>query len=318
MGIVCSCGNRSLEGSQTKKETGEVEEQVKVKEQVKGQESATQISEKPSVPRSRQISQVGPYGTIQLSLPDGWGYELCPMDSGKLSYGAYGIRFYPDKEEGAVEVTYIDPFGVCGTGLEEESVTLAGQPASIGTYDGKEYWDFIVFNGKLKGLVAQTINVKDGWERYGTQVLGILDTVSFDTDVKEGGAYIADKDSYADEIGLYFSLKNITPTGADLVFQQYDKMAPQGELSFGQYYMIERKEGSEWKEVPVVLDGEYAFEEIAYLIEKNKETVQEVNWEWLYGKLEPGEYRIRKQVDDFVETGMGNKSYTLYARFFLN
>ena len=95
-------------------------------------------------------------------------------------------------------------------------------------------------------------------------------------------------------------------------------MAPQGELSFGTYYMIERKEGSEWKEVPVVLNGKYGFEEIAYLIEKDKETVQEVNWEWLYGKLEPGEYRIRKQVDDFVETGMGNKSYTLYARFFLN
>ena len=42
---------------------------------------------------STTISQGGPYGEISLSLPGGWSYELCPMDS--ELYGMYGIKFYP-------------------------------------------------------------------------------------------------------------------------------------------------------------------------------------------------------------------------------
>ena len=38
----------------------------------------------------------------------------------------------------------------------------------------------------------------------------------------------------------------------------------------------------------------------------------EVNWEWLYGKLAPGKYRINKEVMDFRETGdFDKKIYSL-------
>ena len=38
----------------------------------------------------------------------------------------------------------------------------------------------------------------------------------------------------------------------------------------------------------------------------------EVNWEWLYGKLAPGKYRINKEVMDFRETGdFDEKIYSL-------
>lgn len=61
----------------------------------------------------------------------------------------------------------------------------------------------------------------------------------------------------------------------------------------------------------------YAFTDVAYLIEPEAKREQEVDWEWLHGPLPPGEYRIKKTVHDFRGTGDFDE-YTLYARFVLN
>lgn len=34
------------------------------------------------------------------------------------------------------------------------------------------------------------------------------------------------------------------------------------------------------------------FDDVAYLIQENEETIYEYDWECLYGALEPGEYQI--------------------------
>ena len=172
---------------------------------------------------SIDVTQGGAYGEISLSLPTGWTYEACPTDSGKLMNGMYGIRFSPDDvTEGYIELVYMDLFGVCGTGLTEEQVTIAGNPANIGTYDGHEYWDFVFFREENEGMVAFTYSVSDWWSEYADQVLDILDTLSFRRDVREGGANIYSEESRISEIALSFSLKNISSTGATLVFDQYD------------------------------------------------------------------------------------------------
>ena len=44
---------------------------------------------------------------------------------------------------------------------------------------------------------------------------------------------------------------------------------------------------------------------------QEEEAEQKIDWQWLYGKLSPGTYRIRKTVT------AGGKSYELYAGFLL-
>ena len=38
----------------------------------------------------------GPYGEITVEKRDGWSIEAAPVDSGKLSYGHYGLILKPD------------------------------------------------------------------------------------------------------------------------------------------------------------------------------------------------------------------------------
>ena len=53
----------------------------------------------------------------------------------------------------------------------------------------------------------------------------------------------------------------------------------------------------------------------AYVIPPEGENEIEVNWEWLYGKLEPGTYRISKSIID--HRSYGNTNYTLSTQFYL-
>lgn len=262
------------------------------------------------------ITQGGPYGEISLSLPDGWSYELCPMDS--ELYGMYGIKFFPkDADDGYVEISYTGSFGVCGMGLVEESAAVAGEPAYIGTFDNHEYWDFVAFDGEYDGMVALTHSVDEWWSEYGDQALEILDTLSYDPSIKEGGACINSEESQISEIAVSFFLKNITPTGATLVFRQYDAKAPKGELIFGEDYVIEVLKDGKWEEAPIPIEGNYAFIAVGYMLPCEEITEREIDWEWLYGELAPGEYRIGKGVSDVKEVG-SNDHYMVYAHFILN
>ena len=285
-------------------------------EQLPEIETDEKLSENTEEIVNTAISQGGPYGEISLSLPDGWSYELCPMDS--ELYGMYGIKFYPDDaDDGYIAVNYTGTFGVCGMGLVEERATVAGEHASIGTFDDHEYWDFVAFQGEYDGVVALTYYVDDWWSEYGDQALEILDTLSYDPSVKEGGACIDSEESEIREIALYFSLKNITPTGATLVFRQNDANAPKGELMYGEDYVIEVLKDGEWEEAPIPVEGNYAFNAIAIMLPCEEISEREVDWECLYGELAPGEYRIGKSVDDFIESGIFDE-YMVYAHFILN
>lgn len=264
------------------------------------------------------ITQGGPYGKISISLPSGWDYELCPVDSDKLLATMYGIHFYPkDATEGYIEIAYEDSFGVCGTGLEEEPATIAENPANIGTYDNNAYWDFIAFKGEYEGIFALTYFVDGWWSEYGSQVMDILETLSFDRDDKEGGVYVYNKESEADEIGLSFSLKNVSRSEATLVFDQYDDKAPTGDLQYGQEFSLEILKDGKWEDVPITIEGEYGFNALAYIIKAGERNEEKLSWEWLYGELAAGQYRIKKRVMDFRESG-DYDVYTVYAQFILN
>ncbi len=112
-----------------------------------------------------------------------------------------------------------------------------------------------------------------------------------------------------DEWGITFSVSSVTPTGATVVFSQSGGN-PTGELMTGSYYRLEHKN----EEMAFTVEGDIAWTSEAYMIQKGREFQTQVNWEWLYGTLEPGTYRIVKQVMDFRGPGdFDEKEY--YAEF---
>ena len=105
----------------------------------------------------------GPYGQISLLVPDEWEYIVCPVDDDQMSYGLYGFILKPlEASEGQIELFCSDSFGVCGTGLKQEEITLAGVTAHVGTYYEHEHWDFITFGSDRPQIVAQSVGC-DGW-----------------------------------------------------------------------------------------------------------------------------------------------------------
>ncbi len=71
---------------------------------------------------------------------------------------------------------------------------------------------------------------------------------------------------------------------------------------------MQDEETGEWRELDEVIDNA-AFTSEAYMIQKDSPYETVIDFEWLYGKLEPGRYRIVKTITDFRGTG----DYTNYA-----
>jgi len=98
-------------------------------------------------------------------------------------------------------------------------------------------------------------------------------------------------------------MDHITPTSATLVCTQ-EGGAPTGELQTGSWYIIEiwtKEKG--WKEADRVFQGDLAWTMEAWAIPQNKKSEWSVNWEFLYGELPLGKYRLGKEVMDFRKTG---------------
>ena len=68
--------------------------------------------------------------------------------------------------------------------------------------------------------------------------------------------------------------------------------------TYGEEYRIDKYSASNWKEVDVVLDGNYAWNSIGYMVGEDNTLELDIKWEWLYGSLENGYYRIVKSVNN--------------------
>ena len=120
-----------------------------------------------------------------------------------------------------------------------------------------------------------------------------------------------------DTWGIKLSAKYITSTGMTLECNQLDG-EPTGDLQTGSYYIIETYNGSGW--LPVDYkdnEMEVAWTDEAWIIPMNDTVEWKVDWEWLYGNLPNGKYRIGKEIMDFRDTGDYDEK-TYYANFKIN
>ena len=68
--------------------------------------------------------------------------------------------------------------------------------------------------------------------------------------------------------------------------------------TYGEEYRIDKYKEGVWKELDVIVEGNYGWNSIGYMVDDNGILELDVKWEWLYGRLEDGYYRIVKSVND--------------------
>lgn len=305
--MLAGCGNKT---DSLQPETGA--STPVVVETPDNQENASVENE---VAENRIATIGGPYGEISVNLSEKWTYEEAPVDSNKLMCGLYGLILKPEGvSDGQIELLYIDSFGVCGTGLSEEEITLAGHTVHVGTYDDNEHWDFITFRNDKPQIVAQHTDCSSWTDEMWDEALSILDTVKFDETKTEGGIGQYIPESENDTIAVMMEVNNVTPSGLTVHFRQYDKRDTE-ELTYGQAYTLQVLNGDKWENVPVIIDNG-AFTDEGYILPALGEASMETNWEWLYGKLSPGTYRITKSIVDDRSVG-NNPLYFLTSQFII-
>ena len=116
--------------------------------------------------------------------------------------------------------------------------------------------------------------------------------------------------------GVSLEAQNVSATGLTIVCQQSGG-EDVFELSTGSYYVIQKLAKNGWKDVKCVKSKRnLSWTLEAWLIPLESSTAWDVNWEWLYGQLPPGQYRIGKEITNFRDTGDFDKEI-VYAEFII-
>ncbi len=106
--------------------------------------------------------------------------------------------------------------------------------------------------------------------------------------------------------------QNVTPFGLTLAITRSGGYV-QGDIEYGPEFSLEKLENGQWAPVPT-LDAEYDFPAEAYVIDKDTTETEEIKWEYMYGNLPKGKYRLCRQfqnADDKSDLG----KITVYASF---
>lgn len=103
----------------------------------------------------------------------------------------------------------------------------------------------------------------------------------------------------------------VTNIGATFILTSHTEITD--EYLYGEAYILEYKDNDKWLTVPTIRD-DYAWNMIGYTLNSNKSNEIIVDWQWLYGELPIGEYRMVKTIDYFRDTGDYDE-YIISAEF---
>lgn len=82
----------------------------------------------------------------------------------------------------------------------------------------------------------------------------------------------------------------LTNTGATIVITDLS-----GEdNTYGEWYRIDRMENGKWYELEDIVNGDVSWHMVGYSVGEDNKLTMDVKWEWLYGPLDNGKYRIVK------------------------
>ncbi len=113
--------------------------------------------------------------------------------------------------------------------------------------------------------------------------------------------------------GLTLTASDVTSTGMTLTFAQSGGNPTGERLMSGEYYFLETLNGGEWTSVPLKVESVVWTGE-GWNIPLGGTFETDISWEYLYGELPTGQYRVGKSVMDFRGTGDYDTA-TFYAEF---
>ena len=114
--------------------------------------------------------------------------------------------------------------------------------------------------------------------------------------------------------GITMKVENVTPSGLTLVCSQSEGENI-SQLETGSSFVVQKKKKDKGKDVDYIIKkDEVGWTMEARILPKESTGKLEVDWEWLYGKLPSGDYRIGKEFMNFRGTGDFDKE-TVYAEF---
>ena len=107
---------------------------------------------------------------------------------------------------------------------------------------------------------------------------------------------------HQDKWGISLYAEDVTPKGLTLKIEQSGGN-PSGELQTGAAYTLETMVDDEWQPVETKAGEPLVWNSMAYGIKKNDITEMHVDWQYAYGNLKLGSYRLRKEIMDFRASG---------------
>ena len=123
-------------------------------------------------------------------------------------------------------------------------------------------------------------------------------------------------DEKTNKWGITLEVDNVTATGLTIICN-HSGGENVAELDTGSYYVIQKLEKTGWVDVEYLTqEYELGWTLEAWIIQKEGTTQWDVNWEWLYGQLPTGEYRIGKEIMNFRGSGDFDKEM-VYADFII-
>ncbi len=170
------------------------------------------------------------------------------------------------------------------------------------------------FSTKAESSKQDRDSTAGKFNNYTTNDFAADNAENSDTAMKEDGAKVAEETTTAPGLsdkgfpdwGLTLSVENVTSTGLTLVITQSGGNPTGDYLMTGEPYRLITLVDNTWKDVeelplPEGVDAR-AWNSIGYPISKGETRKFEINWEWMFGELPSGTYRLIKNFMDFRGT----------------
>lgn len=256
------------------------------------------------------------------------------------------METYPLQLQGVISIFWIDETGGIVTEPAISEDTDSGAMIPMVMVNGELYLDTGLESsvearcGVMDGTIDSTVSgtekpVKDNQSNFGAdfgyqygpqegtiEILMDDDWRIFATEevrqqLYELCGYPTAEDMVAEEAwGITLTAENVTPTGATIKCKQSGG-EPTGELQTGSWYIVENwTQENGWNEMPYMIQGNIGWTAEAWMIPTDNKAEWEVNWEWLYGELPAGKYRIGKEIMDFRASGDYDKEI-YFAEFYV-
>ncbi len=118
-----------------------------------------------------------------------------------------------------------------------------------------------------------------------------------------------------DAWGISLSTKNVSRSGLTVTIRQFGGNFS-GEIQTNDWFFLEGHSEAGWHPIEKVLTDETtAWNDTLHLIRQNEETDFDIDWQWLYGELPPGYYRLTKEIVKHCD--LGDYETRQYSTYFL-